>query len=114
MKVGIATYTPMEDNNNGWGVQVQGQPDLHVWASLVRANAEYFDSVGTHVVMGSGIGVRDTSTAPPVAVVNQAFVQKLFKPGENPIGHHFGSGPDSTGDFEIVGVVEDTAYTSAR
>ena len=46
MKVGIATYTPMEDNNNGWGVQVQGQPDLHVWASLVRANAEYFDSVG--------------------------------------------------------------------
>ncbi len=60
MKVGIATYTPMEDNNNGWGVQVQGQPDLHVWASLVRANAEYFDSVGTHVVMGHGIacGIR--------------------------------------------------------
>ncbi len=58
--------------------------------------------------------MRDTSTAPPVAVVNQAFVKKLFKPGENPIGHHFGSGPDSTGDFEIVGVVEDTAYTSAR
>ncbi len=26
MKVGLATYTPMEDNNNGWGVQVQGQP----------------------------------------------------------------------------------------
>ena len=28
MKVGIATYTPMEDNNWGNGVQVQGQPDL--------------------------------------------------------------------------------------
>jgi macrolide transport system ATP-binding/permease protein len=39
----------------------------------------------------------------------------LFKPGESPIGHHFGSqGPDSTGDFEIVGVVEDTIYTSVR
>jgi predicted permease len=114
LKVGITSYTPMEDNNNGWSVQVQGQPDPHVGASNVRANAEYFDSVGTHVVMGRGIGVQDTPTAPSVAVVNQSFVKKLFKPGENPIGHHFGGGPKSSGDFEIVGVVEDTAYTSAR
>jgi len=114
MKVGIATYTPMELNNDSWSVQVQGQPDLHVQASDVRANAEYFDSVGTHVVMGRGIGVQDTSTAPTVAVVNQSFVKKLFKPGENPIGHHFGGGANSTGDYEIVGVVEDTVYTDAR
>jgi hypothetical protein len=50
-----------------------------------------------------------------VAVVNQAFVKRLFKPGENPIGRRFGSpGPDSQGDLEIVGVVEDTVYTSVR
>jgi macrolide transport system ATP-binding/permease protein len=114
MKVGIASYTPMEDNNNGWSVQVQGQPDLHVQSSIVRANADYFDSVGTRVVMGRGISAQDTPTAPRVAVVNQAFVKRLFKPGESPIGQHFGSGPKTTGDFEIVGVVEDTAYTSAR
>jgi predicted permease len=113
-KVGICTYTPMEDNNDGWSIQVQGQPDLNVQASDVKANADYFDSVGTHVLMGRGIGVRDTSTSTTVAVVNQSFVKKLFKPGENPIGHHFGAGPNSTGDYEIVGVVEDTAYTSAR
>jgi macrolide transport system ATP-binding/permease protein len=113
-RVGISTYTPMEDNNWSNGVQVRGQPDLNVEASFVKANAEYFDSVGTHRVMGRGIGVRDTSTARPMAVVNQAFVNKHFKDG-NPLGQHFGaSGPDSTGDFEIVGVVEDTAYTSAR
>jgi macrolide transport system ATP-binding/permease protein len=115
MKVGLATYTPMEDNNNGWGVQVQGQPYLDVESSDIRANAEYFDSVGTRVVMGRGIDVRDTPSTTTVAVVNQSFVNKLFKPGENPIGQHFGShGPDSTGDFEIVGVVEDTVYTSVR
>jgi macrolide transport system ATP-binding/permease protein len=115
MKVGLASYTPMEDNNNGWGVQVQGQPFLDVESSDIRANAEYFDSVGTRVVMGRGIDVRDTPSATTVAVVNQTFVNKLFKPGENPIGQHFGShGPDSTGDFEIVGVVEDTVYTSVR
>jgi ABC-type antimicrobial peptide transport system permease subunit len=49
-----------------------------------------------------------------VAVVNQSFVKRFFKPGENPIGRRFGSpGTQSSGDFEIVGVVEDTAYTSA-
>jgi macrolide transport system ATP-binding/permease protein len=113
-KVGISSYTPMEDDNNGWSVQVQGQPDPHVSASIIRANAEYFDSVGTRVVMGRGIGVQDTPTSPTVAVVNQTFVRKLFKPGENPIGRHFGGGPKSTGDFQIVGVVEDTTYTDVR
>lgn len=115
MKVGLATYTPMEDNNNGWGVQVQGHPVVDAEASVIRANAEYFDSVGTRVVMGRGIGVRDTASATTVAVVNQSFVNKLLKPGESPIGQHFGSrGPHSTGDFQIVGVVEDTIYTSVR
>jgi predicted permease len=115
MKVGISTYTPMEDNNNGWGVQVQGQPFQHVTTSVIRANAEYFDSVGTHVVMGRGISILDTPSATPVAVVNESLVKQLFSPGDNPIGHHIGSpGPNSPGDFEIVGVVEDTAYTSAR
>jgi macrolide transport system ATP-binding/permease protein len=114
-KVGISSYTPMEDNNNGWSVQVQGQPDLHAGASFIRANPEYFDSVGTHVVMGRGIGVQDTPTARAIAVVNESFVKKFFKPGENPIGRRFGSpGPKTTGDYEIVGVVEDSAYQSVR
>ena len=61
-------------------LQVQGQPNLDgSEASFVKANAEFFDSVGTRVVMGRGIGVQDTSTAPPVAVVNQAFVKQYLK-----------------------------------
>jgi predicted permease len=115
LKVGICTYTPMEDNNDGWHIQVQGKPDLHVSASDVKANAEYFDSVGTHVLMGRGITAQDTPASNTVAVVNQSFVNKLFKPGENPIGHHFGQASvESVGDYEIVGVVEDTVYTDAR
>ncbi len=112
VKVGIATYTPMEDNNWSNGIQIQGQPNLKRGASFVKANAEYFDSVGTHVVMGRGIGVQDSAAAPPVAVVNQAFVKTFFG-DRNPIGARMGS-PNSPGAFEIVGVVEDTAYSSAR
>jgi predicted permease len=112
-KVGISSYTPMEDNNNGWSVMVQGKPDPHLNASYIKANAEYFDSVGTRVVMGRGIRVQDTANSPTIAVVNREFVRELFKPGENPIGQHFGGGPKSVSDWEIVGVVEDTAYQSA-
>jgi macrolide transport system ATP-binding/permease protein len=113
--VGLSTYTPMEDNNWGEGVQIQGQPSINAGASDVMVSPEYFDSVGTRVIMGRGVGVQDTPTAPTVAVVNDFFVKKFFKPGENPIGHHFGSpGPDTSSDFEIVGVVENTAYSDAR
>jgi macrolide transport system ATP-binding/permease protein len=112
-KVGISSYTPMEDNNTSWSVHVQGKPDPHLHASFLKTNPEYFDSVGTRVVLGRGIGVQDTADSRAVAVVNEAFVRKLFQPGENPIGQHFGSGENAASDWEIVGVVEDTAYTSA-
>jgi macrolide transport system ATP-binding/permease protein len=115
LKVGLSTYTPMEENNWGSGVKVHGDPDLNKNASWVKGTSEYFDSVGTHVVMGRGFTLQDTLNAAPVAVVNQEFVKQFF--GErNPIGHSFGhSGVGQAGmdgAHEIVGVVEDTTYSS--
>ena len=116
VNVGIATYTPMEDNNWSDSVQIQGEADKNDDnASFVKANADYFASVGTRVVMGRGFTIQDTSSAPPVAVVNRTFVKHFFKEGESPIGHRLGPpGPNSDGDFEIVGVVDDTTYTTVR
>ncbi|HTB97075.1 MAG TPA: ABC transporter permease [Terracidiphilus sp.] len=114
-KVGIASYTPMEDNNNGWGVQVHAHPENWSIASVIRINGDYFDSVGTHVLQGRGITAHDGPDTPRVAVVNQTFVNKMFRPGENPIGQRFGfPGPDTNAAWEIVGVVEDTVYESVR
>jgi macrolide transport system ATP-binding/permease protein len=113
-KVGVASYTPMEDNNNGSDVRVEGKEYQPNSTTNIRANAEYFDSVGTRVVMGRGIGVQDTATSATVAVVNESFVKKFFNPGENPIGHYFGPGENSTHDYEIVGVVQDTVYQDVR
>jgi predicted permease len=115
LKVGLSTYTPMEANNWGSGVKVQGETDLNKGASWVKGTPEYFDSVGTHLVMGRGFRSQDTLNAPPVAVVNQEFVKQFFG-NRNPIGHRFGfSGPGQAGmdgAHEIVGVVQDTTYTS--
>jgi len=113
VKVGLSNYTPMEDNNWSNGLVAETHPkDDAREASIIKANADYFDSVGTKVVMGRGIEVTDTSTAPPVAVVNKAFANAFFK-GSNPIGQRIGP-PSKPGALEIVGVVEDTAYTDAR
>jgi predicted permease len=113
-RVGISSYTPMEGAGKAsFDVQVEGKPDPDIGATYVKINPDYFDSVGTRLVMGRGIRPQDTSATRPVAVVNQTFVKRLFAPGENPIGRSFGR-PDSTNDFEIVGVVEDTVYTSVR
>jgi macrolide transport system ATP-binding/permease protein len=115
LKVGLATYTPMEQNNWGSSVKVQGESDLHKTASWVKATPEYFDAVGTHLVMGRGFTTQDTLNAPPVALVNQEFVKQFFG-NRNPIGHRFGyTGPGAAGmdgAHEIVGVVADTTYTS--
>ncbi|MDX6464703.1 MAG: hypothetical protein QOE55_8400 [Acidobacteriaceae bacterium] len=115
LNVGLSTYTPMEENNWGSGVKVHGDPDLNKGASWVKGTSEYFDSVGTHVVMGRGFTTQDTLNSPPVAVVNQEFVKQFFGK-RNPIGHRFGhSGVGQAGmdgAHEIVGVVEDTTYTS--
>lgn len=110
VKVGISTVTPMDTRSNNDPIQIQGQPDLHKMAGWNRVNADYFDAVGTRIVMGRGIGVQDTPSEPMVAVVNQAFVKTFFKSGEYPIGAHFGDPGPSPNAATIVGVVEDTVY----
>ncbi len=98
-------------------MQVEGQPNLNVQASFVKANAEYFDSVGTRVVMGRGIGPQDTSAGVPVSVVNEAFVKKALRRGAksdwSPLWGG-GAGDGSHNDYEIVGVVENSAYENVR
>jgi len=115
LNVGLATYTPMENNNWDSGVRVQGDPDLNKSASWIKVTPEYFDAVGTHIRIGRGITSQDTMNAPPVAVVNQEFAKQFFG-NRNPIGHRFGFDnplqPGDDGAHQIVGVVEDTTYTS--
>ena len=59
---------------------------------------EYFDLVGTQVLMGRGLSERDAPGAPALAVVNQEFARKVF-PGQNPIGRSFGPSPASAEDY---------------
>ncbi len=118
-KAALSLYTPLEGNNWGEGVYIQGRPEPGPnepnGASWVRVGPEFFDIVGQHVLRGRGITEHDTATSLPVSVVNQAFVKKFFPKGEDPIGVHFGVyGMKSSADFEIIGVVSDVKYNNVR
>ena len=114
-RVSFSLYSPMEGDNWSETVYLEGQapppPDTDQNdASWVRVSDGYFETVGTRVLQGRPITDQDTATSQRVAVVNQRFAKKFFK-DESPIGKHFGDlDAKYVGNFEIVGVTEDTQY----
>jgi len=114
-RASFSLYSPMEGDNWSETVYIEGQapppPDTDQNdASWVRVSEGYFDTIGTKVVQGRAITDQDTPTTRRIAVVNQEFARKFFK-DESPIGKHFGNlDPKYAGNFEIVGITEDTQY----
>ncbi len=105
-----ATYAPMSQNNWGGGVFLAGSANsTNRGASYNSVSSHYFQTVGTRIVAGRGITEHDTATSTHVAVVNQRFVNEFYK-DKRPIGEHFGPDRHMTGEFEIVGIAEDTKY----
>src|SRR5205823_5179984 len=51
----------------------------------------YFQTLGIPVRRGRDVADADTSTAPPVAVINEALARASF-PGQDPIGHRLQCG----------------------
>jgi len=113
----IAMYAPMSGTNWNSSIRVEGKPEPHSNddsnAGFVRAMPGYFDTLGIPVLMGRPFTEEDTTATRNVAVVNETFVKRFLK-GENPIGQHFGADLDikHAGDYEIVGVVADSRFTS--
>jgi predicted permease len=74
----------------------------------------FFDVVGIPLKLGRGFSESENNAkAPKVAIINEAAVKKYFSDG-NPIGRRFGSSPETTGQFEVVGIVRDAKYDSVR
>jgi predicted permease len=116
-QVSFSLYSPMEGDNWGEGVYIEGEPPPPPGtpdhgASWVRVSPGYFDTIGTKIVEGRAINEQDTPTTRAVAVVNRFFEQKFFKDG-HAIGKHFSDDLKQPGAFEIVGVTEDTNYWGA-
>jgi len=70
------------------------------------ASAGLVDAVGIPMLRGRFFTEDDSSTSPPVVVVNQAFVNK-FLAGQDAVGHIFGMGKGRFAEMRIVGVIGD-------
>ena len=111
---GLALYNPLTDN---WGemIHVAGHPPPKMseegGASWDRVSAHYLQNFGVSVVRGRAFTDADNSTSGLVAVVNEAFVKRFFKAGEEPLEQHFGlDAPENATTFRIVGVVRDAKF----
>ena len=115
LSASLSTYSPLEGNNWSEYVVIQGKPpDFGTAPSWLRVGPHYFQTIGTRLLEGRLIDERDGPGAPRVAVVNDAFAHRYF-PNENAIGHSFGmSDIGHSGDYEIVGIVEDAKYQDTR
>jgi macrolide transport system ATP-binding/permease protein len=116
--VGLAVYSPLEGDNWGDCVILQGHPARQAGekcnSTWDRVSPHFLDAIGVPILRGRGFTDQDTETSQPVAIVNQAFV-KRFYPNEDPLGKHFGlSFPEYSGLFEIVGVFADFKMNNPR
>ena len=111
--VSFALYTPLEGNNWGELIAVEGRgepkPDMSETASWDRVSENYLTNIGQQIVRGRNFQSSDAN-GHPIAIVNQAFANTYFK-GEDPLGKHFGMDSAAFSSmYEIVGVARDAKY----
>src|SRR5258707_282951 len=111
---GLALYNPLTDN---WGelIMVAGHPpgkiNEEAGSSWDRVSANYLQNLGMPILRGRAFTAADNETTAAVAIVNEAFVKRFFKTGEDPLDQHFGLDvPEYAGTFRIVGVVRDAKF----
>ncbi|HLY60213.1 MAG TPA: ABC transporter permease [Terriglobia bacterium] len=111
---GLALYNPLTNN---WGelIYVAGHPapkmDEESGSSWDRVSANYLQNFGIPLLRGRAFNEADNENSELVAVVNEAFVKRFFKKGENPLDQHFGLDfPENAGHFRIVGVIHDARF----
>jgi predicted permease len=111
---GLALYNPLTNN---WGefIFVAGHPAPKMseegGASWDRVSANYLQNLGVTVLRGRAFTSADNENSENVAIVNQAFVKRFFKQGEEPLDQHFGLDmPENASTFRIVGIVRDAKF----
>jgi putative ABC transport system permease protein len=93
-------------------VLTEGSDDDKGVAWINYLGPGYFHTVGTPLLAGRDFDDRDTAASVKVAIVNQAFVQKILK-GADPLGKRFRihEPPGKPRPlYEIVGVTKDNKF----
>jgi putative ABC transport system permease protein len=108
----ILTGTDMGGNITVEGGEKIADDVNHVQTDAV--SPDYFSTLGIPLVAGREFNAGDSTSAPKVAVINEALAKKYFGQ-RNPIGMHAGFGGGKTAlDMLIVGVVKNDKQDHVR
>ncbi len=112
-----ASMVPLLAGSN-WGsdVSVQGferGPDTDANSRYNEIGPGYFRTLGVPLMSGREFTDADGAGAPKVAIVNEAFLKK-FNLGRDAVGKRMASGGTKELDTEIVGVVQNAAYSAVK
>ncbi len=113
---GVTSFMPLEDDEWTWSVQIRGQAlrregEKRDYGYHVISD-DYFRTMGIALKRGRVFNAFDRLDAPGVMIVNEAFVQRFFPNGEDPIGQRMSILSREDVWLEIVGVVEDVNHYS--
>ena len=107
--VGMASRMPLELNNNGFGVYIDGHQESEADRPYIMDGASvdqhYFEALDVDILSGRGLLETDREQAARVAVVSQTMAERYWA-GEDPIGREFRTSWEGA-PYRIVGVVED-------
>jgi predicted permease len=109
----VVDHLPIAGSGPGSEVHREGQPLTELgYGTLVRSiSPQYFAALAIPMLRGRDLTDQDTADRPRVAIVNQAFVDRVCN-GENPIGRRVSVFWGAQAVVEIVGVVGNVRYTS--
>jgi predicted permease len=113
--VAASTVPLLSGSNWGSGVQVQGfvsGPDTDTHSFYNQIGPGYFKTLGIPLMAGREFTPADTTGAPRVAIVNEAFAAK-FNLGRDAVGRRMSQGGSAL-DIEIVGIVQNAKYSQVR
>jgi predicted permease len=108
--------TPMSGRgwNNRVGMPDGSEPPRDRMTFENAVGPEWFTTYGMRILAGRALTPLDGSGSPRVAVVNEMFA-KRFLADAPPVGARVTVGqPPSAQTYEVVGVVNDAVYRSAR
>jgi putative ABC transport system permease protein len=123
-RAALSTLTPVSGMGWNGGIEVPGgrrysEREMIVWFNAISPG--YFATYGTALLVGRDFAATDREGAPPVAIVNQAFVEKYI--GGEPtkaLGRTVLSREPDHRDakpvpsLHIVGIVESAAYRTPQ
>jgi len=111
----LSTHTPLSGSTWSDIAVPKGQPlPQRDTAYFVAAGPRFFETMQTPVLGGREFTDRDDRTAPPVALVNEAFARRYF-PGASPIGQYLSAEVrNERRDLAVVGLVKDTNAAGLR